>query len=170
MGLYDELTVACKHLPTLDSDVPDLKGHAWQTKSLTKSLDFFRISEEGCLEVRCKNSWKRVEYYGCVRFYDLFLGLKEDLWLEFLAKFDDGLLISLENTKLVVTDNATRLANTLKLATELKKQIATRTKLWCKLYYYLWCKPGRRVCKFLAKVLALLSRMLDKAGQILFPF
>ena len=103
MGHFDEIR--------WESELPfpeDLGEHAdhdfsnewWQTKSLLKRMDRYKVSANGNFWIlrgsKDNKHWARYDHFGKVTFYLLRIGVKEDLYLVFDAKIDDGILRSVE--------------------------------------------------------------------------
>ena len=106
MGMFDELLWESE-LPMPD-DLGEHKDHdfsskLWQTKSLGSSMDKYRVDEEGRFwkehEEGYYNNrpgtqkwWAEDDYFGVIIFYTFLQGKKEDLFLEYKCKVDDGKL------------------------------------------------------------------------------
>lgn len=125
MGMYDNLIINTDKLPVTDEEKKLIgKNPNWQTKDFDCNLTEVYITDEGELKI---NRWEykevpkeerpypdeegffgligslkpvnkrleTIEHHGYVRFYSK-IG---DDWYEFIAKFTDGKLISIEGGK-----------------------------------------------------------------------
>jgi hypothetical protein len=50
MGMYDTITINSSMLPVSEKDRKRLEGQHYQTKSLSKSFEYYRITDDGILE------------------------------------------------------------------------------------------------------------------------
>jgi hypothetical protein len=101
MGMFDEI---CCHLPLPD---PRDQDRVFQTKDLDCSLDCYRITEEGVLEIAnyggCQESeighiWEPVDITGEIQFHDLDdeAPAGESGWLCYVAQFERGKVTKVE--------------------------------------------------------------------------
>ena len=104
MGMFDELI--CK-LPLPGNVYADLK---FQTKSLEKTLSLYIINEQGQLEDHgCSLGSEEeltpipdpeiIDHHGYVTFFTMcrdYPGSKAYIWLEYEAKFTDGVCVAIE--------------------------------------------------------------------------
>jgi hypothetical protein len=183
MGMFDEITVKIS-LPDLQAigefANKDLSAHVWQTKSLINCMSHYLIDTDGSLRIRKSiahynnrpgKSWEWVpsDFYGILVFYDMFFGTKQDLWLEFKAKIDDGKLVSLSLLEQRLTSNAKRMADSKILACTMKRQLTRQTKFWYKPYLYLWQIPVIAVFRLFRRTVQRLSTFSLKLERWLLP-
>lgn len=106
MGMFD--SIICEYpLP-----VKEVQSRIFQTKDTPDQfLSKYKITKDGKLFVSlggfyekesfkkgsCKNEkWKRVCFEGKIRFYDFYNDETQSGWIEFLADFKKGKLVSLK--------------------------------------------------------------------------
>ena len=60
MGMFDTITINASMLPVTKKDRKRLEGQHYQTKSLSESLQHYRITDEGVLETDWDIMWWRL--------------------------------------------------------------------------------------------------------------
>ena len=103
MGMFDEVR--------WESELPfpenlgehqdhDFSNEWWQTKSLDSNLSRYKVAANGSFWIlrgsKDNEHWVRFDHFGTVKFYILLNGDKEDLYLSFESKIDDGVLRSVK--------------------------------------------------------------------------
>ena len=92
MGMFDNVKVNKNFLP----ESINLHTDDWQTKSHDKLLNLLTIEEDGKLYINNTiDNWERsgenkfLSYTGEIRFYNSI----DDVWWEFVAFFEKGILL-----------------------------------------------------------------------------
>ena len=93
MGMFDDLTVEYP-LP----DIGKAQVREWQTKDLSRTLDRYRLTNEGILLRETTNGVMPVNYHGYLEFYgnDGDGDPRGKEWFEYCAKFVDGKCVHIE--------------------------------------------------------------------------
>ena len=114
MGMYDTITINTSMLPVSEKDRIRLEGQHYQTKSLSKSFEYYRITDDGILEtdrdmllwslsnisisnvksierVPPKENWEIVKITDSIRFYTY--TEDDNQYFEFVAFFELGKML-----------------------------------------------------------------------------
>ena len=114
MGIYDTITINSSMLPVSEKDRKSLEGQHYQTKSLSKSFEYYRITDDGILEtdrdmllwslsnisisnvksigrVPPKENWEIIKITDSIRFYTY--TEDDNQYFEFVAFFELGKML-----------------------------------------------------------------------------
>ena len=104
MGIFD--TIRCyRAMPEPDDDSCeiDFNSLTYQTKSLDRFMERYRINSDGILEVETGGSTFSSKYGSDGRFEEvnksctiMFYTFEEGYWIEYLAVFDKGKMTNIE--------------------------------------------------------------------------
>ena len=178
MGMFDNISVSDK-LPFNDEMVKlglDKNVYSFQTKDLHCSLDTYFIQGGKLLEQKYKETkWVETkdalfggyldkqepylvdtQYHGTLNFYHIQAVDNLDCWMEYKARFTNGVMEKVELVKFKTTDNT----ESRKRLEAMFEEAKVRRNIWYNKYIFdtsPWSKFRKLVCKVLLKVERLLS-------------
>ena len=186
MGMFDtiildpdfKLGLSKDNQKILDKVIDKRKwSREFQTKDLECWLNIYRLDKNNKLWEETGNKkgrkWKRFYHSGRVTFYDYITNdnSKHDVRLEFVATFDKGCVKQITN-HLDTQDNTTRIHNMKKFEQNRKRYDAMRDKIWYKIYYNTYKRPGHYMLNKLIKLSQSVSHFLQRGrvNKLLFPW
>jgi hypothetical protein len=149
----------------------------FQTKDIECWLNRYHLDKNNKLweETGNKKGRKRKRLYhdGKVTFYDYITNdkIKYDVRLEYIAVFDRGCIKKITN-HLEIQDNTTRIHNMNSFEQNRKRYDAMRNKVWYKIYYNTYKRPGLYILNKLIKIAQSFTHQLQRGrtNKLLFPW